>query len=136
MTTTKPAAPRTRPARPRPAPPRSRARTAAPRSAPRPAQPRAPRMPFVLLVLGLLAGALVSLLALRTVLLEDSFQISQLQSESTELGHTEEQLREEVVQLESSERIAREAEQLGMEPGTAPRFLHTEDGHVSGDGAE
>ncbi|MFC7741573.1 hypothetical protein ACFQXA_12265 [Nocardiopsis composta] len=94
-------------------------------------------MPFVLLVLGLLAGALVSLLALRTVLLEDSFTISRLQTENTELGHRQEQLGEEVLRLESPERIAREAEDMGMEPGDAPRFLDTEDGRISGgSGAE
>ncbi|WP_017591188.1 hypothetical protein [Nocardiopsis potens] len=124
-------APRTRPA----APPRTAPRTARAR---RPAAPasRPPRMPFVLLVLGLLAGALISLLALRTVLLEDSFAISRLQSENTELGHEQERLEEEVVRLEAPERIAREAEEMGMEPGEAPEFLHMDEGRVSGGGGE
>ncbi|MFW5417377.1 hypothetical protein J0910_12260 [Nocardiopsis sp. CNT-189] len=122
-------APRTRPAAPpKAAPGKARAR--------RPAAPpaRPPRMPFVLLVLGLLAGALVSLLALRTVLLQDSFTIAQLQRENTELGYEQEQLGEDVVRLESPERIAREAEEMGMEPGEAPKFLDAREKRFSGGG--
>ncbi|WP_393916074.1 hypothetical protein [Halostreptopolyspora alba] len=90
-------------------------------------------MPFVLLVLGLLGGALVSVLALRTVLIEDAFAINQLQQENRKLTEREEELREEVVHLESSERIADEAEELGMEPGEAPRFLNVESGEITGE---
>ncbi|WP_017557836.1 hypothetical protein [Nocardiopsis baichengensis] len=127
------------PARTRPsekgkgAAPRTRTAGAPRRTA---AQARAPRMPFVLLVLGLLAGALISLLALRTVLVEDSFTISRLQAENSELTHRQEGLAEEVTHGESTERIAREAEELGMEQGDAPVFLYTEEGRISGEGAE
>ncbi|MBB4930941.1 cell division protein FtsB [Lipingzhangella halophila] len=90
-------------------------------------------MPFVLLVLGLLGGALVSLLALRTVLIEDAFAVSQLQEENRELAEREEALREDVVRMESSEAIAEEAENLGMEPGDEPLFLDVETGEISGE---
>ncbi|MDA8369925.1 MAG: hypothetical protein M0026_08640 [Nocardiopsaceae bacterium] len=94
---------------------------------------RAPRMPFVLLVLGLLSGALISLLALRSVLIEDAFTISTLQQENKELSNKEEALREEVLGLESPDRIAQEAEDLGMEPGEAPLFIDLETGEVIGE---
>ncbi|MUL40845.1 hypothetical protein FZ103_06550 [Streptomonospora sp. PA3] len=124
------AAPARTPAPPRrpPAPARRTKKGAAPRPA-----PRAPRMPFVLLVLGLLGGALISLLALRTVLVADSFTISELQQHNEQLAHQEEALREQVVRLESSERIAEEAEEMGMRPGEAPLFLHLEERRVTGD---
>ncbi|MBV2362489.1 hypothetical protein ACFPZ0_27010 [Streptomonospora nanhaiensis] len=121
------------PARTRPAPAR---RGAAGSTAARPgpaAAARAPRMPFVLLVLGLLSGALISLLALRTVLVADSFAISELQQTNEELAHQEEGLREEVLRLESSERIAEEAEELGMRPGEAPLFMDLDERTVTGD---
>lgn len=125
------APPARRPAPQRTAPTPARRRSTA--AAPRPAV-RAPRMPFVLLVLGLLGGALISLLALRTVLVADSFTISELQTSNEKLAHEEEALREEVVHLESSERIADEAEEMGMEPGQAPLFLDLDERRVTGDG--
>jgi len=118
---------RTAPARPAPARPKSATAGTA-----RPA-PRAPRMPFVLLVLGLLAGALISLLALRTVLVADSFTISELQQSNEKLAHEEEGLREDVVRLEASERIADEAEEMGMQQGEAPLFLNLDERGVTGD---
>ncbi|WP_461001079.1 hypothetical protein, partial [Streptomonospora sediminis] len=95
--------------------------------------PRAPRMPFVLLVLGLLGGALISLLALRTVLVADAFTITELQQGNERLAHQEEGLREEVMRLESSERIAEEAEAMGMQPGEAPLFLDLDQRRATGD---
>uniref|UniRef100_UPI0025538AC0 hypothetical protein n=1 Tax=Nocardiopsis sp. ATB16-24 TaxID=3019555 RepID=UPI0025538AC0 len=107
-------------------PPAARSRTRAG------AQTRAPRIPFVLLILGLLGGALVSLLVLRSVVAEEAFAISNLQTENRELSYTEQQLRSTVAHLETSERIAREAEEMGMEPGEAPLFLDPDSGEVRG----
>ncbi|MFC7330254.1 septum formation initiator family protein [Marinactinospora rubrisoli] len=93
----------------------------------------APRMPFVLLILGLLGGALASLLVLRTVLTEDAFAISRLQQENRELTNQEEALREENLHAESPETIAERAEELGMEPGEAPLFVSLDSGETWGD---
>ncbi|WP_181874209.1 hypothetical protein [Marinitenerispora sediminis] len=125
-----PRAPRATPRR-TPARPRSAARTVPP--APRPDPGAAPRMPFVLLILGLLGGALASLLVLRTVLTEDAFAISQLQQENRELANQEEALRERTLHAESPEAVAEAAERLGMEPGEAPLFIELETGEVRGD---
>ncbi|MEY9212998.1 hypothetical protein NI17_002930 [Thermobifida halotolerans] len=92
----------------------------------------APRMPFVLLVLGLLGGALVTLLMLHAVLAEDTFEIATLQRENRELGQQEQALREKVMEAESPEAIAEAAEELGMRPGEEPRFLDLETGEVTG----
>ncbi|MBB6172457.1 cell division protein FtsL [Nocardiopsis mwathae] len=105
-------------------------RTSAPQR--RPAS-RAPRMPFVLLVLGLLGGAMISLLTLRTVLIEDAFAITELEQEYRDLSHQEEALREDVIALEAPDRIASEAEAMGMEPGDAPLFIDLRTGTVNGD---
>ncbi|WP_067967385.1 hypothetical protein [Nocardiopsis trehalosi] len=124
---TKRAARRTRPA--------GRTRAAAParaRAGGRGTAAAPPRMPFVLLILGLLGGALISLLALRTILIEDAFAISTLQEENAELANQEEALREEVLHAESPDRIAEEAEALGMEQGDAPATLDLETGEFGG----
>ncbi|KOX07279.1 hypothetical protein [Nocardiopsis sp. NRRL B-16309] len=126
---------RTRPgtkAVPKAAPKRAPARPATTAGAPREHAGRAPRIPFVLLVLCLLGGALVGLLVLRSVVAEEAFAITSLQAENRELSYEEQQLRESVAHLETSERIASEAEEMGMEPGEGPLFLDLDEGRVSG----
>src|SRR5256714_198522 len=60
------------------------------RPAPRPAGPRArsraPRMPFILLLVGLLGGALVSLLVISTTLAQGSFRVTSLQEQNADLA--------------------------------------------------
>lgn len=115
--------------------------TAAPAGAAAPAmrrsragrQERAPRIPFVLLILCLLSAALVSLLVLRSVVAQETYAITSLQSENRELSYEEQQLRDTVANLESSERIAEEAEDMGMEQGDAPRFIDPDNGEITGD---
>ncbi|MFJ9552783.1 hypothetical protein ACIRPH_03145 [Nocardiopsis sp. NPDC101807] len=92
----------------------------------------APRIPFVLLVLCLLGGALVALLVLRSVVAQEAFTIASLQAENRELAYEEQQRRNTVAGLEASERIAEEAEAMGMEQGQAPRFLDPENGEITG----
>lgn len=121
-------APRRTAARPAPparrAPARSRAVAAA--------RSRAPRIPFVLLVLCLLGGALVGLLLLRGVIAQEAYAISSLQTQNRELSYEEQSLRGSVAHLETSERIAEEAEGMGMEQGDAPQFLDPDSGEVTG----
>ncbi|MCY9782904.1 hypothetical protein KIK06_03245 [Nocardiopsis sp. EMB25] len=96
-------------------------------------QGRAPRIPFVLLILCLLGGALVSLLVLRSVIAQEAFTITRLQAENRELAYTQQQWRDRIARLESSQRIADEAENLGMErPEEGPRFLDRDRGEVLG----
>ncbi|MEU3307265.1 hypothetical protein ACWGSK_13760 [Nocardiopsis sp. NPDC055551] len=118
------------------APPRS-VRTKAPAAKARAtggaAASRAPKIPFVLLILCLLGGALISLLLLRSLVAQEAYAITSLQSENREMSYEEQRLQESVAHLETSDRIAEEAEEMGMEPGEAPLFLDLDNGEITGD---
>ncbi|GHC88590.1 hypothetical protein GCM10007079_33660 [Nocardiopsis terrae] len=92
----------------------------------------APRIPFVLLILCLLGGTLVALLVLRSVVAQEAYAITSLQSENRELSYKEQQMEDTVAHLEASERISREAEEMGMEQGEAPLFLDLDNGGITG----
>ncbi|WP_026129522.1 hypothetical protein [Nocardiopsis prasina] len=96
----------------------------------------APKIPFVLLILCLLGGALVSLLVLRSVVAQEAYTITSLQSENREMSYVEQQLEKSVAHMETSERIAREAEEMGMEQGDAPLFLDLDSGEITGSGTD
>lgn len=124
--------PRTVRSTPRTVQPRPRAGySAAVRSKARNRPPVAPRLPFVLLVLGLLSGAMITLLMLHAVLAEDTFEIATLQQENRELSQQEQALREQVMRAESPEAIAEAAEEMGMYPGEEPQFLDLESGQIT-----
>ncbi|MFI0349651.1 hypothetical protein [Actinomadura sp. 9N407] len=74
-----------------------------------------PRTPFVLLICGLMGGALVSLLLLNTVLAEDAFTMSRLQQDNKLLGQQEQALQEHIAREESPESLADKAEALDMQ---------------------
>ena len=89
---------------------------------------KAPRTPFVLLIVGLLGGALVSLLLLNTVLAEDAFRLNDLQRQNTQLQQREQALKVDVKKAESPTELARRAHDLGMRPGPmAPKFSDAKD---------
>lgn len=83
----------------------------------------APRTPFVLLVVGLLGGALVSLLLLNTVLAKDAFTLTELQRGNKALNQRQQALEEEIARADSPEVLAKRARELGMVPATTPRFV-------------
>jgi hypothetical protein len=113
--------------RPVPAP-----RTAGP--APRTARPRArarsPRMPFILLLVGLLGGALISLLVISTTLAQGAFRITSLQQQNANLARQEQTLSNQVAQASNPALIAREAEQLGMRPNPRLGFIDLKTGKI------
>lgn len=100
-----------------------------------PVEPRraAPRAPFVLLVVTLLASGLIALLFLNTAVAQDSFRLAELRQQSAELDVRQEALEREIADLAAPQRLAEAARQLGMVPGEVPQFLHTPDGRVLGD---
>ncbi|MFI5546819.1 hypothetical protein ACIA6E_23935 [Streptomyces sp. NPDC051815] len=104
----------------------------------RPAAPRpggqAARMPFVLLVVALLAGGLISLLLLNSALNEGSFQLSRLKKETTALTDEEQALQRDVDAYSAPDALQRRAHELGLVPGGSPVFLGP-DGSVSGSAA-
>jgi hypothetical protein len=112
-----------------------------PERQPQPAQPgtaSAPvsshRMPFVLLLCGLLGGALVSALVISTTLAEGSFQISKLQSSTSSLAKQQQALEEQVAQAQAPQQIAQRAAQLGMRRVGELQFIDLKTGKTSNDG--
>lgn len=92
------------------------------------------RMPFMLLLCGLLGGALVCALVISTTLAEGSFQISNLQASTNTLAKQQQALEEEVAQAQSPEQIAQRAGQLGMRRVSELRFIDLTTGKVTTDG--
>ncbi len=103
----------------------------------RPVRPRprpggqAARMPFVLLVVALLGGGLISLLLLNSALNEGSFQLSRLKKETTALTDEEQALQRDVDGYSAPDALQRRAQELGLVPGGSPVFIGP-DGKITG----
>ena len=93
---------------------------------------RAPRVPFVTLVSLVLVGGIVGLLLFNTSMQQASFAASSLQSEADTLAAREQTLRMELDELRNPQRVAQEAQQMGMVIPTAPVFLDLRTGRTSG----
>ncbi|MFD5556301.1 hypothetical protein ACFWIA_20980 [Streptomyces sp. NPDC127068] len=92
---------------------------------------RAARTPFVLLMVLLLGGGLITLLMLNSSLNEGSFRLSELKRETTELTDEEQALQRDVDAYSKPGALLRRARDLGMVPGGNPAFLEP-DGRVRG----
>lgn len=104
----------------------------APRS--RKVPPRATnRMPFIVLLCGLLGGALVSALVISTTLATGAFKIAQLQQSDSQLAKQQQQLEEEVATAQSAQMIEQRAYALGMRPVGELEFLNLKNGKVQTD---
>lgn len=123
-----PAGPRTRDKRPAAGAPRARPATTTRQRR----MSRAPRAPFVLLVVGLLGGGLVSLLLLNTVLAQDAFALHALRKQTATLEEREQALRQEVARAEAPQTLARKARALGMVPASGSAFIDTGRGKIVG----
>jgi cell division protein FtsL len=124
--------PGTRPAKPasKPAKPASKPASRPPLARTRTQGPRQKRAPFILLLVGLLGGALVSLLVISTTLAQGSYRITSLQQQNASLAKQEQQLTQQVAQASSPAKIAQEAEDLGMRPNPALQFINLKTGKV------
>jgi hypothetical protein len=125
------------PVAPRPGRIRPRATIAPPGARPRPAQAphraaqrAAHRMPFFLLLCGLLGGALVSVLVISTTLAAGSFEITRLQQSNDALARQRQQLQEQVAAAQSAQVIQQRAYQLGMRPVGVLRFINLKTGKI------
>ncbi|MET9339831.1 hypothetical protein [Nonomuraea sp. NPDC003804] len=76
--------------------------------------PRKQRAPFVLLVVGLLCGGLVSLLLLNTVLARDSFTASELREQIAEMQRQSDSAKRKIAELEQPGSLAEAAERQGQ----------------------
>nr|WP_323181236.1 hypothetical protein [Streptomyces virginiae] len=88
-------------------------------------------MPFVLLVVALLGGGLISLLLLNSALNEGSFQLSKLRKETTALTDEEQALQRDVDAYSAPDALQRRAHELGLVPGGSPVFIG-QDGKTAG----
>ncbi|MEV0779400.1 hypothetical protein [Streptomyces sp. NPDC050428] len=91
----------------------------------------AARTPFVLLVVLLLGGGLITLLVLNSSLNTGSFKLSELKKQTTDLTDEQQALQRDVDSLSAPDALQRRARQLGMMPGGSPAFLNP-DGRISG----
>ena len=96
------------------------------------ARGRAARTPFVLLVVVLLGGGLISLLVLNSALSAGSFRLDDLQQGTKNLTDEEQALQRDVDAYSAPDALQRRARALGMVPGGPPAFLGP-DGTVKGD---
>ncbi|MDQ6650445.1 MAG: cell division protein FtsL [Actinomycetota bacterium] len=92
----------------------------------------AARTPFALIVLGLLAAGLITLLVLNTLLAQDAFRLHDLQRRGVALSEREQLLNRSVNDLQAPAALAARARALGMGPATDPLFLRLSDGAVLG----
>jgi hypothetical protein len=125
------------PPRPRPQPSRAPVRPARPAGAPaaRGRRTAAQRMPFILLLVGLLCGALVCLLVISTTLAAGSFRITSLQQQDQALAKEQQQLQQLVAEDQAPSVIAQRAAQLGMRQPGQIQFLNVKTGKISSDAA-
>jgi hypothetical protein len=93
---------------------------------------RAPRVPFVTLVSLVLLGGIVGLLLFNTSLQQASFSASALEGEADSLAAREQTLRMELDQLRDPQRVALEAQQMGMVIPSSPVFLDLQTGKTLG----
>jgi cell division protein FtsB len=95
----------------------------------------APTMPFVMLVTLVLVGGVVSLLLFNTSMQQASFAASALEEQATTLTAREQTLQMELEDLRNPQRVAEQAQQMGMVLPAASGFLNLSDGSVVDGGA-
>ncbi|GAB3035771.1 hypothetical protein GCM10011376_18290 [Nocardioides flavus (ex Wang et al. 2016)] len=93
---------------------------------------RAPRVPFVTLVSLVLVGGIVGLLLFNTSMQQASFTASSLETQADTLAAREQTLRLELDELRDPQRVALQAQQMGMVIPSAPVFLDLASGTTSG----
>ncbi len=93
---------------------------------------RAPRVPFVTLVSAVLVGGVIGLLLFNTSMQQASFAAAKLETQAEALSAREQTLRMELDQLRDPQRVATQAQQMGMVIPAAPVFLKLDGARTSG----
>jgi len=96
------------------------------------ARTRAPKVPFVTLVSLVLVSGVVGLLLFNTSMQQASFAATSLEEQATTLAAREQTLQMELEDLRNPQRVATEAQNMGMVVPAAPTFLGL-DGSVQGE---
>lgn len=94
--------------------------------------PSAPRVPFVTLVSLLLVAGVVGLLMFNTHMQQNAFAATELEQHATDLSAREQTLAMQLQELRDPQRVAEQAQALGMVPATKPAFIRITDGKVLG----
>lgn len=97
---------------------------------------RAPRVPFVTLVSLILVGGVVGLLMFNTTMQQNSFRATALETQADELKSQQQTLELELERLRDPQRVAEQAQQMGMVPAVNPAFIRLGDGTVLGEATE
>lgn len=90
------------------------------------------RLPFVVLVIAVLAAGLVGLLLLNTSMERGAYRVTALRAESVALSAQQQQLQLQVAALGDPQEVAQRALRLGMVQNPSPAFLSLADGAISG----
>jgi hypothetical protein len=93
---------------------------------------RAPRVPFVVVVVTLLALGLVGLLLLNTSMERGTYTAGALRTQAADLAQRQQQLQMQVAALADPQRISHRAQVLGMVQNPTPAFLVLGSGKVLG----
>lgn len=96
------------------------------------ARSRAPKVPFVTLVTLVLISGVVGLLLFNTSMQQASFAATTLEDQATNLAAREQTLQMELEDLRNADRVATQAQEMGMVIPVAPTFLGL-DGSVRGE---
>jgi len=88
-------------------------------------------MPFVMLVSLVLLGGVVGLLLFNTSMQQASFAAAALEEQATSLSARQQTLERELDAMRNPQRVAEQAQRMGMVPAGSPAFLRL-DGKVLG----
>lgn len=94
--------------------------------------PRRTRVPFILVCVTILAGALLAALLLNVAMAQSSFAIRDRQIELARLTERQQTLEQQLERAASPATLASRARALGMVPAPAPAFLRLADGAIVG----
>lgn len=90
------------------------------------------RLPFMLIIAGVLVAGLVGLMLLQTRVQEQSFELRQLQTKATALSYRQAQLEAALQQQTTPAEISRQATALGMVPNPNAVYIDIRTGSVVG----
>lgn len=86
------------------------------------------RMPFVLSILGLIAGGIIGLLVLNTAINGNAFELQDLREKQTGLDAREQRLTDELADVKAPGNLAAAADRLGLVEAEEITYLRLPDG--------
>ena len=96
---------------------------------------RASKVPFVVLVTLLMLGGVVGLLLFNTSMQQAAFATTALEDQARILAARQQTLEMELDELRNPQRVAQQAQQMGMVPSHRPAYLELPSGKVLGEPA-